>query len=54
MEKYTSSDMLYDLAEVVRKNNIFKFIKVIVKFIKSKNIKVKKRDCNRNEICTSL
>ena len=31
MEKYTSSDMPYDLAEVVRKNNIFKFVKKILK-----------------------
>ena len=31
MEKYTSGDMLYDLAEVVRKNNIFKFVKKILK-----------------------
>ena len=42
MEKNISSDTLYDLAEVVLKNNIFKFGK--------KNIKTKKRDCNRNEI----
>ena len=38
MENYISSDTLCDLAEVVLKNNIFKFGK--------KNIKVKKRDCN--------
>ena len=46
MEKYISSDMLCDLAKVVLKNNIFKFDEKI--------IKAKKRDCNRNEICTSL
>ena len=38
MEKYISSDTHYDLAEVVLKNNI----------------KAKKRDCNRNKVCTSL
>ena len=38
--------MLCDLAEVVLENNIFKFGK--------KNIKAKKRDCNRNKICSSL
>ena len=37
---------LRNLAEVVLKNNIFKFGK--------KNIKAKKRDCNWNEIRTSL
>ena len=46
MEKHISSDTLWDLAEVVLKNNIFKFGK--------KNIKAKKKDCNRNEIYTSL
>ena len=46
MEKYISSDTLCDLAEVVLKNNTFKFGKKI--------IKSKKRDCHRNELCTSL
>ena len=46
MEKYSSSDTLCDLAEVVFKNNFFKFGK--------KNTKAKKRNCNRNKICTSL
>ena len=45
MEKYISSDMLSDLAEVVPKSNILKF---------GKKKKAKKRDCNRNEICISL
>ena len=27
MEKYISSDMLSDLAEIILKNNIFKFVK---------------------------
>ena len=47
MEKYISSDMLSDLAEVVPKSNI-------LKFGKKKKTKTKKRDCNRNEICISL
>ena len=46
MEKDISSDIHCDLAEVVVKNNILKFGK--------KNIKPKKSDCNRNEVCTSL
>ena len=46
MEKYISIDTLCDLAEVVLKNNTFKFGK--------KNIEAKKKDRNRNEICTSL
>ena len=41
MEKY----ILSGLAEVVIKNNIFKF---------GKNIKQKKSKCNWNKICTSL
>ena len=45
-KKNISSDTLCDLAEVVLKNNIFKFGK--------KNIKAKKRDCSRNEIYTYL
>ena len=36
--------MLGNLAEVVPKNNIFKFDK------KKKNIKANKRDCNWNEL----
>ena len=43
MEKYNA---LCDTAEVALKNNFLKFGK--------KNIKVKKRDCNRNDICPSL
>ena len=46
MEKYISSDILCDLAEVVLKNNSFKF--------GEKNIKSKKRVCNWNKICASL
>ena len=46
MEKYISNDTLCDLAEVLLKNNIFKFGK--------KHIKSNKRDCNRKEIYTSL
>ena len=46
MEKYSSSDTLCDLAEVVFKNIFFKFVK--------KNTKAKKRNWNRNKICTSL
>ena len=46
MEKYISSDIHCDVAEVVVKNNILKFGK--------KNIKAKKSNCNRNEVCTSL
>ena len=43
MKKYISSDMLCNLAEVVPKNNIFKFGK-------KKKIKSNKRDCNWNEL----
>ena len=46
MEKYISSDIHCDVAEVVVKNNILKFGK--------KNIKAKKSNCNRNEVCISL
>ena len=46
IEKYIPSDELCDLAEGITKRNIFKCGK--------KNIKTKKRDCNQNEICTSL
>ena len=43
MEKYITSDMLFDLAEVVLK-------KIFLK----KSIKAKKRDCNWVELCTFL
>ena len=45
MEKYISSDMFCDLAEVVLKNNIFKFGK--------KNIKAKKRTAIRTKFAPS-
>ena len=46
MEKHMSNDALCDIAEVVLKNNFFKFGK--------KNTKAKNKDCNRNKTCTSL
>ena len=46
LEKYISSELLCDLAEVVLKNNNFK--------VGKKKIKAKKRGCNWKEICTSL
>ena len=46
MERYVSSETLCDLAEVVLNNNILKFGK--------KKHQSKKKDCNWNEIYTSL
>ena len=45
IEKYISSDTLCDLAEVVVKNKFLNLVKIT---------KAKRKDCNRNKICTSL